>query len=186
MSDVIDVRIVGVFVDRSTDSAVVLLGETPLGGRVLPIVVGPDAARSIAIGLAAFDEPRPLTHDLVLAVLRALRGRLVRVDVVALDAGTFIGELEVGFADRLVHIDARPSDCIGLAVRVGAPIGVVRDVFERAAVDVDVASDPDDEDIGRIMSDFREFLDRIDPDDFVRPSDGSDEPDAPDDPDDPG
>ena len=32
---------------------------------------------------------------------------------------------------KIVEIDARPSDCIAIAVRSGAPLFVVKDLWER-------------------------------------------------------
>lgn len=166
MTDVLDVAVVGVFVDEVSEAAVVLLAE-PDGDRVLPIVIGHAAARSILVGLAAIDTPRPLAHDLLLHVLEAVDARVVRVDVVGVDDGTYFGELEVADGDHAVRLDARPSDCIGVAVRAGVPIGVARSVFDRASVEID---DPGveggTERVEQLVRDFREFLDSVEAADF--------------------
>ena len=184
MSDVLEVDIRGVFVDHATDTAVVLLGELATTNRVLPIVIGPAEAQAIAIGISVVDVPRPLTHDLLLRTVEAASGYIRRVDVVGLAQGTFLAELELALGDRVVRIDARPSDCIALAVRAGVPIGVDRDLFDRASVGIEERHEGgglDEERIDEIMRDFRRFLDDADPGDFRvgRDRGDSDEPDAP-------
>lgn len=205
MSEVLDVVVIGVFVDELTEGAVVLLAESPLGGRVLPIVVGPSAARSIVVGMSGERATaRPFAHDLVLGVVEAVAGYVVRADVVRLVDGTYFGELAIAAHDRTVRLDARPSDCIGVAVRARVPIGVDRHLFDRAAVDIhhdaqnddargDHAREGDDGDdavggdamraaamggeerVERIMREFRAFLERADASDFADLSDGGDD-----------
>lgn len=170
----IDVDVRGVFVDHATETAVVLLGEHLNAGRVLPIAIGMAEAQAIAVGIAEMAVPRPLTHDLLLRAVDVARGYVRRVDVVGLASGTFLGTLELVVSDRVVRLDARPSDCIALAVRAGVPIGVDQELFDRASVDVrqPTRDHLDDEEIDAIMSDFTEFLEHAEPSDFRRPNHG--------------
>ena len=50
--------------------------------------------------------------------------------VTELRAGTYYAVLEVAIGDRVVEIDARPSDSIAIALRDGAPIFVRAKLFE--------------------------------------------------------
>jgi bifunctional DNase/RNase len=45
---------------------------------------------------------------------------------------------------KIVEIDARPSDCIAIAVRPGAPLFVVKDLWERL------------EDMSSVLQDMRD------------------------------
>lgn len=164
----VSVDVTGVLFEESTETAIVLLGGPRVGDRVLPISIGPAEAQSIAIGLSNLEVPRPMTHDLLLRALEAARGRLVRVDVVGMRRDTFLGELEIESSVGVVRVDARPSDCIALAVRSGVPIGVDRALFERASVAiVQEEGEPLDQDqIDRMMREFHAFLENAVPEDF--------------------
>lgn len=174
MDPVIEVQVAGVLFDETTETAIVLLGGAGVGDRVLPIAIGPSEAQSIAIGLSDVQTPRPLTHDLLLRAVDAAQGRLRRVEVVAMRRDTFLGELEIESTVGVVRVDARPSDCIALAVRTGVPIGVNRELFERVSVAVvqEDGEELDAEQVDRIMTEFRTFLEGADPEDFrVEPGD---------------
>jgi len=90
---------------------------------------------SINSALAGETPPRPLTHDLYLLTLEAFGARVSRAVIVAIDRDIYyarlILEAENEIMDRkIVELDARPSDCIAIAVRAGAPIFVVKDLWE--------------------------------------------------------
>ena len=112
----------------------VVLLEDALGTRRLPIWIGDLEASAIDLRLKHEKYPRPLTHDLLDATLAALGARIERVDVVALRDNVFYGRLTVRDAGGAAHaIDARPSDCIALAVGAGLPIFVAPEVLAVAA-----------------------------------------------------
>lgn len=114
-------------------------------GRVLPIFIGANEAQSIAQALG--DEPpaRPLTHDLLKAVLESVDAVVTRVEITDLREGTFYGKVRVLRSDvEESEFDARPSDAIALAVRFQAPILVARKVFEEAAVPVTEKTEADE------------------------------------------
>lgn len=177
--ELVDVDVAGVLFDESTETAIVLLGGAAAGDRVFPIAIGPAEAQSIAIGLADVETPRPLTHDLLLRAMDAAGARVRRVDVVGMRRDTFLAELEIESVAGVARIDARPSDCIALAVRCGVPIGVNRNLFEQASVAV--VQEPGEgfepEQVDRIMSEFRHFLEHAVPEDFAAPTDPDDESD---------
>lgn len=176
MEPVIDVDVAGVLFDETTETAIVLLGGIAAGDRVVPIAIGPAEAQSIAIGMSDLESPRPLTHDLLLRAVDATGARIRRVDVVGMRRDTFLAELEIESSGGVVRIDARPSDCIALAVRCGVPIGVDRRLFDRASVAV--VQEPGEafepEQVDHIMSEFRSFLEHAVPEDFGTPPDPED------------
>lgn len=154
----IEVRVDALLVDNSNNSPVVLLREIG-GNRVLPIYIGPFEASSIAYALQGTDFPRPMTLDLMRRAIEGLGGTIRRTNVTRLEQDTFFAELVVESDGRLVTIDARPSDSVGLALRAGAPVFVAEEVM--AAAGREVA----DDDEGR-LSELRSRLRAIEPEDF--------------------
>jgi bifunctional DNase/RNase len=75
---------------------------------------------------------RPLTHDLLDAVIRELDSELVKVQVDELRDSIFIGSVFLRREGKIVEIDARPSDAIALALGSKVPIFMAREVLERA------------------------------------------------------
>lgn len=139
--------------------------------RYLPIWIGPFEAEAIQMGLQGTDAGRPLTHDLLRIVIGELGGSLVQVQVNALRDETFYALLVVDLGERRIEVDARPSDAIALAVRVGAPIVVAEDVMDRAGQvpaeeiedDGDAEEAEDDGEDG--LEVFRDFIEGLDMDD---------------------
>lgn len=168
MNEAMQVQILGVQFAPEAGTTVVLLGESEPVERVLPIFIGPAEAQSIVLALQGVDIPRPGTHDLFIAALRAAGVDVSDVVIVGLRDGTFIAELGLQTAHGPERVDARPSDCIALAVRAGVPIRIVADVFDASAVDVThPPGEPlPEEEIDRIVGEFQQLLDHADPDDF--------------------
>lgn len=162
----LQVRIAGLSVDSTSEQPVLLLtplddAETDGARRLLPIWIGHMEATAILLALQGIDPPRPMTHDLLKAVVDAAGYVVSRVEVTRLDEGTFYAALILRGEERQVAVDARPSDSIALAVRCGCPIFVAEDVFEEAAVEVTEVDE--EEEVER----FRDFLDHVDPNDFM-------------------
>ncbi len=123
--ELIPVELATVGVVPMTGTPVVLLRE-PEQGRTVPIFIGPAEARAILLAQRGIEPERPLTHDLLVAVMNGLGGRLERVVVDELRDSTYLGALEIRLSepDRLIRIDSRPSDALAMAVRTGARIAV--------------------------------------------------------------
>ena len=78
---------------------------------------------------------RPLTHDLVANILRALGANVGRVIINDLQRGTYYARLVLSAENesqqkKIIEIDARPSDCIAMATAQHAPIYVSLDVWD--------------------------------------------------------
>ena len=90
--------------------------------------------------------PRPLTHDLFSQVLDAFGAKVDRATIVKVEGDVFyarmfiIAENEI-MERKVVEIDARPSDCLALAVRQGAPIYVLQDVWDNLRDMADVLAE---------------------------------------------
>lgn len=142
---------------------VVLLREEAPGRRHLPISIGQQEAMAILCALQGMDAPRPMTHDLFKNVLEELSARVDRVVITEVREGTFYAELEVLQKDSRHRISSRPSDAVALAVRYDEPVPIFADegVLEEAGVVFE--SDDEEEQVEQ----FREFLERADPEDFA-------------------
>ena len=110
----------------------ILLREVD-GERILPVVIGLLEAQSIAVKLQGIPTPRPLTHDLMNAVMTHLHAKLVRVTIDNVREGTFFATMEIDDNGEVFKIDSRPSDAIALAIRFGSPIFVSEAVMDAAA-----------------------------------------------------
>ena len=150
-----ELSVVGVRVELPTNQPIVLLKEVD-GDRYLPIWIGSVEATAIALEQQGVKPARPLTHDLLKDVIKALGRRLEQVRITDLQEGTFFAELVF---DGNVRVSARPSDSVALALRVGVPIHAVDAVLEEAGL---IIPDEQEDEVEK----FREFLDSVSPEDF--------------------
>jgi bifunctional DNase/RNase len=158
-------ELLGVRLELPANAPVILLREQT-GDRVLPIYIGPEEAKAIAMALEGVTTPRPLTHDLLRDLATALGATLVRVTITELRDRTFFAELEMKIEERTVRVSARPSDAVALAVRVDAPIYASEEVLDEAAAPPAVEeAEPEQQE--EIVDQFREFIDQVNPDDFA-------------------
>ncbi len=154
----IEVRVEGLLLDNVNNSPVVLLREIG-GDRVLPIFIGPLEASAIAYALEKTRFPRPLTLDLMRRLIESLEGRMRRVIITKIENDTFFAELIVEAGDRVISIDARPSDSVGLALRTEVPIYVADEVMDKAGQFITSA---DEEKLAELRAKMRS----INPEDF--------------------
>ena len=133
MSDLMEVVIDSVRISLTNQQRIVLLREVN-AERYLPIWIGPYEAESITIALQEIEIARPQTHDLLMRAIEQLKGKLLRVEVIALKGDVFYVNLVVQVGDDLVFIDSRPSDSLALAVRAHVPILVSHAVLDLAGI----------------------------------------------------
>jgi len=103
------------------EQRIVLLKEEG-GDRILPIWIGPGEGNVLASRLTGFEPQRPMSPDLMVDLLRVTGSRVERVAITALREKTFYALVTLAIDGRTEELDARPSDAMNLAVRVGAPI----------------------------------------------------------------
>lgn len=158
----VEVRVAHLGLDRSTNAPVVILQEHA-GERVLPIWIGPAEASAIAMELAGVKFSRPLTHDLIKQVVIGLGAELRRVIITQVKDNTYYAELHVHRAEDVIHIDARPSDSIAIALRLKAPIFTEEDLLSLTSVETVDQSKVGDADNGESL---KQYLENLDPEDF--------------------
>ncbi len=159
----IQVRVAHLGLDPSTKSPVVILQEQD-GERVLPIWIGPNEASAIAMELAGMKFARPLTHDLIKQVIVGLGAELRKVIITQVKDNTYYAELHVYRGDTVIQIDARPSDSIAVALRLGSPIFTSDALLEQSSIAVDDGSSREPEALD--PETFKQYLQGLDPEDF--------------------
>lgn len=115
---------------------IVLLRERG-GDRMLPIWVGAAEGDSLALQLRGESTPRPLTPDMTARLLEAVDAHVERVVISRLEERTFYAVVMVAGGRVAGEVDARPSDALNLAARVGAPIFAEPRVLEDSAIRAD-------------------------------------------------
>ena len=179
-------HVAGIALDAASRSPIVLLRD-PAGRRQVPIWIDQAQAHNIMAGIQGDEPPRPLSHDLMVALLDAGDLVLERVIIHAIEDSTFRALLKLGHQpcsgdqdsnapgqDPVsegtstdpnageIEIDARPSDAIALAVRTGTGIWMLEEVVAEASIPVDAEADSEEQD------EFRRFLDQVSPAALVR------------------
>jgi bifunctional DNase/RNase len=129
---------------KAQDGNAVLIRPTG-SDSVVPIFVDPSIAHSIVMGLGDVNSARPLTHDLFLSVLQRLDAEVNRVEITAINDAIFYARLILLQDDEEMVVDARPSDCIALAVRAKCQIFIDEDVINHAGMPVSSVAGVDDD-----------------------------------------
>ncbi len=170
----VEVTIDSIRVSLMSQHRIVVLREDS-GERFIPIWIGPFEADAITIQLQGMEPPRPLTHDLIRAVVETMGGEVERVVINGLEKQTYFAKIVLDVDGDLVEVDSRPSDAIALAVRTSAPIYISEDVMDQAGMEPEeemaltegvVASEgPDrgDEDLGA----FEDLIEGLDLDNLL-------------------
>jgi len=118
-----------IIISEVHEQQVILLREVD-GERTFSIMIGIFEATSIDRRVKKMQSPRPLTHDLVTAVIESMGGELSDVFISELREHTYYAKLRVKYNGELIEVDSRPSDAIALAVTANVPIYVAEDVLE--------------------------------------------------------
>ena len=133
----VEMELTRILIAETRDAQIIVLKEKN-GTRAFPIVVGYFEAAAIDRHVKEIPMPRPLTHDLLSAVIKAFGGKLERVVVNDLRENTFFGRLIIRRNGDILDVDSRPSDAIALAVQNGAPIFVEEHVLDEVCGSFDL------------------------------------------------
>lgn len=154
----VEMKVKNLAFDLSKSGAMVFLEEIN-GKRILPIWIGIFEANAIALELRKISTARPMTHDLILNIIKGLEAEATKVVVTELKDNTFYAIIHINLREGEVEIDSRPSDAIAVALRVGTPIYVNEEVINQAGRSEGTKEDNKTEE-------FMEWLEKLDPDDF--------------------
>ncbi len=148
--------VLSIGLDSDNNSPIVVLGETG-GNRALPIWIGSSEALAINLALEGVSLERPLTHDLMKSILDALQATVERIVITELKNNTFFAQIIIRAGEKILAIDARPSDSIALALRTKSPIYIEEEVLQGHGV-----PKPAD----KTQDDLADRLKKIRPEDF--------------------
>ena len=158
----IPMEVIGVRVEMPSNQPIVLLKEID-GSRFLPIWVGAVEATAIAFAQQGVEPPRPLTHDLMNNLLELLDATLTAVHMTEIKDGIFYATMLLrDSSGGQLTISARPSDAIALAVRSHSNILATQECLDEIGIEI-----PQGDGENQEVEKFREFLDQINPEDFV-------------------
>lgn len=168
----LEVEVVGVRIELPSNQPLVLLKESA-GTRHIPIWIGAPEASAIAFVQQGIIPPRPMTHDLLVSIVSALKRSVTEVRLVRVEDTVF--HAEVVFDDGTA-VSSRASDAIAIALRVPCPIYCAQQVMDETGVEIseaehddgDASSSEGQANAERELKQFREFLADVEPEDFER------------------
>ena len=138
----VNLEIVGLTYSESSTGAYVLILGDKNSRRRLPIVIGSAEAESIAVGIEKHRNGRPQTHDLFIRFAKEFGIEVMEVVINRFRDGIYYAMLVCKQGDDLTMVDARPSDAIAIAVRVGCEIYAYETVMEEASILMDEMDTP--------------------------------------------
>ncbi len=161
----VEVQVSGLAIDEKTKSPVVILQEVD-GKRILPIWIGQNEANAIALEMTGQKFQRPLTHDLLVTIIKGMRGSVLKVVVSELRENTFYATILIQVDSEMLAVDARPSDSIAIALRAKSPIFVSEKLFDGGA-----GEKPEAEGVRPLTEEeqadeLRRHLEKLNPEDF--------------------
>jgi uncharacterized protein len=157
-SMLIKVQLEGVRMEYPSQKPIILLKEVE-GERFLPIWVGAFEASAISLELVDFKTPRPMTHDLIISMIKELGAKVDFIAITDIINDTFYATLNlIDITEQNIPIDLRPSDAIAIAVRSKCPIFASKFVLENAGLRISSIEEE--------IEKFKDFLDHTSPEDF--------------------
>jgi len=102
--------------------------------KVFVIYVDQNVGAAITMAMRKTPKERPQTHDLIGDILTATGAKIQRIAINDFNDGVYFARLIFTIENeiqekKIVELDARPSDCIALAVACEAPIYVSEPVW---------------------------------------------------------
>ncbi len=152
-----EVKVLNVFIDQKNNVPIVLLQDLE-ENNTLPILIAPLEASLIAIELENQKPIRPLTHDLIVNILKKISYSVKSIEIYDLKNNIYYARIKILNNDELLEIDSRPSDAIAIALRTKSPIYVDKKLFN-VNIDLEKAVEDVDDDT------LKEFLENVEIDD---------------------
>lgn len=99
------------------------------------IYTEPSIGRILQMYLTDTEKQRPLTHDLMNMIFQGMNVRIKQVVINDLQDTVYFARLfleqDIGGIRHILEIDARPSDCITLALINNIPVYCTREVLDK-------------------------------------------------------
>ena len=157
----IEMKVSGLMIDPLTNMPIVIL-KSEAGDRMLPIWIGSFEAQALAMKREGIEVARPMTHDLLEGVIRALKAKVLRAVITDLREGTFYAVLQLDTPQGPVEVDSRPSDAMAVALRTEAPNLVETAVLDKSAA-LDESRRPEESDAR-----LKRWFESVDPGDYSK------------------
>jgi uncharacterized protein len=130
--NLIPVQIVGIL-PAGTGMAVFVGNDE----KTFSLQVDHSVGMAIAILLKGEKRERPLTHDLIGLIFRAFNITVERIIINDLRNDTYYARITLRAENevqrKITEIDARPSDCLAIALQTKKPILVAQRVWDQVA-----------------------------------------------------
>ena len=112
----IEMVIDSIRVSLSNYQRVVILKQKE-NDRYLPIWIGPAEADSIAVRLQDVSVPRPLTHDLLITVIKELGASIDHIVISGLDNDTFFSKIVLKKGFFKTNFEAENMEFLGFPLK---------------------------------------------------------------------
>jgi bifunctional DNase/RNase len=118
---------------QSRSYTVIILGTDQ---KRFAIYTDPSVGRNIQVYLTEDNKPRPFTHDLINAIFQGLNITPIQIVITDIEDTIYFARLyleqQIGEQKTILEIDARPSDCITLALLNNIPVFCRKEILEKA------------------------------------------------------
>ena len=157
----IEMKVMGIALDTRSGSPIVVLHDID-NKKALPIWIGSAEASAIIRKIEKLSVSRPMTHDLVVDVVKKTNYKIDRVEINDVEDETYFATIFLTNGEEELEIDSRPSDAIAVAMRADAPIYITETVLMNGGVSTDSARDEEE------AEEFKDFIQSIKPSDFEK------------------
>ena len=158
----IEMKVMGIALDTRTGSPIVVLHDID-NRRALPIWIGSAEASSIIRKIENLEVARPMTHDLIISMVKKTGYSIQKVEINDVEKETYYATIFLeDNSGNIIEIDSRPSDAIAIAIRVEAPIYVTANVLASGSVSTNSEKDEQE------AQEFKDFIQSIKPSDFEK------------------
>ncbi len=123
MAELVQMELSRIIITEISDQQVLYLSEVE-GERVFPILIGLFEATRIDQHIKGDTPPRPMTHDLIKNLIHQLGAEPVDIIINSLHEHTYYAMIRLQKEDKIIEVDARPSDAIALAMHYDPPLPI--------------------------------------------------------------
>ena len=113
-------------------STIYLIGNC----RAISFDVTPDQSYSIQRGMERSVGARPLTHDIMKDMLEVFNINVLQIKIDRYENSVYYATIILRQNNKVLELDARPSDAIALAVRLKSPLYFKQSILEENGVSV--------------------------------------------------
>lgn len=123
MAELVQMELSRIIITEISDQQVLYLSEVE-GERVFPILIGLFEATRIDQRIKGDTPPRPMTHDLIKNLIHQLGAEPVDIIINSLHEHTYYAMIRLQKDEKIIEVDARPSDAIALAMHYDPPLPI--------------------------------------------------------------